>query len=428
MKKRSYEELEEIEELEEEEELDDTPVVISDDDANDKLETFDQIKKRLEKEGKKDGSLFQADIFDATAHLDLSDEDIESLLSYFKSKKIEIISDEVDENLDDLEFDESKLGSADLDDGLIDDDVFDSEDVEEVPDLDYYDYDTLAAEGVKVNDPVKMYLKEIGRVRLLTSDEETELAIRINQGDMDAKNELTQANLRLVVSIAKHYVGRGMLFLDLIQEGNLGLIKAVEKFDYTKGFKFSTYATWWIRQAITRAIADQARTIRIPVHMVETINKITRYQRQLIQELGREPTAQEISDRMDPASRLSPERIREIQKIALDPVSLETPIGEEDDSHLGDFIEDKDNQSPSEYTTKSLLKDELYAVMKDLTDREERVLRLRYGLDDGRPRTLEEVGKEFGVTRERIRQIEAKAIRKLRHPTRAKRFGDYRDR
>ena len=428
MKKKNYEELEEIEELDEEEELDDTPVEISDDDANDKLETFDQIKKRLEKEGKKDGSLFQADIFDATAHLDLSDEDIESLLSYFKSKKIEIISDEVDENLDDLEFDESKLSTQDLDDGLIDDDVFDPEDVEEVPDLDYYDYDTLAAEGVKVNDPVKMYLKEIGRVRLLTSDEETELAIRINQGDMDAKNELTQANLRLVVSIAKHYVGRGMLFLDLIQEGNLGLIKAVEKFDYTKGFKFSTYATWWIRQAITRAIADQARTIRIPVHMVETINKITRYQRQLIQELGREPTAQEISDRMDPASRLSPERIREIQKIALDPVSLETPIGEEDDSHLGDFIEDKDNQSPGEYTTKSLLKDELYAVMKDLTDREERVLRLRYGLDDGRPRTLEEVGKEFGVTRERIRQIEAKAIRKLRHPTRAKRFGDYRDR
>ena len=428
MKKKNYEELEEIEELDEEEELDDTPVEISDDDANDKLETFDQIKKRLEKEGKKDGSLYQADIFDATAHLDLSDDDIESLLSYFKSKKIEIISDEVDENLDDLEFDESKLSTQDLDDGLIDDDVFDPEDVEEVPDLDYYDYDTLAAEGVKVNDPVKMYLKEIGRVRLLTSDEETELAIRINQGDMDAKNELTQANLRLVVSIAKHYVGRGMLFLDLIQEGNLGLIKAVEKFDYTKGFKFSTYATWWIRQAITRAIADQARTIRIPVHMVETINKITRYQRQLIQELGREPTAQEISDRMDPASRLSPERIREIQKIALDPVSLETPIGEEDDSHLGDFIEDKDNQSPSEYTTKSLLKDELYAVMKDLTDREERVLRLRYGLDDGRPRTLEEVGKEFGVTRERIRQIEAKAIRKLRHPTRAKRFGDYRDR
>ena len=429
MIKKKYEEIEEIEELDEEEEiLDDSPVDISDDDANDKIETLDQVKKRLEKQGKKDGSLYQTDIFDATSHLDLSDDDIESLLTYFKSKKIEIISDEIDENLDDLEFDESKLSSHDLDDDLMDDDVFDQEDVEEVPDLDYYDYDTLSSENIKVNDPVKMYLKEIGRVRLLTSDEETELAIRIKDGDMYAKNELTQANLRLVVSIAKHYVGRGMLFLDLIQEGNLGLIKAVEKFDYTKGFKFSTYATWWIRQAITRAIADQARTIRIPVHMVETINKITRYQRQLIQELGREPTAQEISDRMDPASRLSPERIREIQKIALDPVSLETPIGEEDDSHLGDFIEDKDTQSPSEYTTKSLLKDELYAVMKDLTDREERVLRLRYGLDDGRPRTLEEVGKEFGVTRERIRQIEAKAIRKLRHPTRAKRFGDYRDR
>ena len=432
MKKKRYEELEEIEEneeLDEEEELiDDSPIEISDDDANDKLETLDQVKKRLEKEGKKDGSLFQADIFDATAHLDLSDDDLESLLTYFKSKKIEIISDEVDENLDDLEFDERKLNSHDLDDDLMDDDVFDPDNVEEVPDLDYYDYDVLSSENIKVNDPVKMYLKEIGRVRLLTSDEETELAIRIKDGDADAKNELTQANLRLVVSIAKHYVGRGMLFLDLIQEGNLGLIKAVEKFDYTKGFKFSTYATWWIRQAITRAIADQARTIRIPVHMVETINKITRYQRQLIQELGREPTAQEISDRMDPASRLSPERIREIQKIALDPVSLETPNGEEDDSHLGDFIEDKDTQSPSEYTTKSLLKDELYAVMKDLTDREERVLRLRYGLDDGRPRTLEEVGKEYGVTRERIRQIEAKAIRKLRHPTRAKRFGDYRDR
>ena len=270
-----------------------------------------------------------------------------------------------------------------------------------------------------------MYLKQIGCFRLLSPQEEIELAKRIAEGDTYAKNELTQANLRLVVSIAKHYVGRGMLFLDLIQEGNLGLMKAVEKFDYTKGFKFSTYATWWIKQAITRAIADQARTIRIPVHMVETINKITRIQRTLVQELGREPTAVEISKKMEGA--LTPERIREIQKIALDPISLETPIGEEDDSHLGDFIEDKDALSPNDYTTKSLLKDELYAVMKDLTDREERVLRLRYGLDDGRPRTLEEVGKEFGVTRERIRQIEAKAIRKLRHPTRSKRFGDYRD-
>ena len=289
---------------------------------------------------------------------------------------------------------------------------------------------TTSLEGINVDDPVRMYLREIGRIPLLTFDEELDLAKRILEDDEEAKQKLAESNLRLVVSIAKKYVGRGMLFLDLIQEGNLGLIKAVEKFDYTKGFKFSTYATWWIRQAITRAIADQARTIRIPVHMVETINKITRYQRQLTQELGRDPTAQEISNKMAENKEpnvLPPDRIREIQKLALDPVSLETPIGEEDDSHLGDFIEDKDAQSPSEYTTKSLLKDELYSVMKDLTDREERVLRLRYGLDDGRPRTLEEVGKEFGVTRERIRQIEAKAIRKLRHPTRSKRFGDYRD-
>ena len=257
---------------------------------------------------------------------------------------------------------------------------------------------------------------------LLKPKEETELAKRIAAGDKKAKDQLINANLRLVVSIAKHYIGRGMQFLDLISEGNLGLIKAVEKFDYKKGFKFSTYATWWIRQAITRAIADQARTIRIPVHMVETINKITRVQRQLVQELGREPTAEEISKKMD--GTISPDRIREITTLALEPVSLESPIGEEDDSHLGDFVEDKESVSPTEYTRKSMNRDALFSVMNDLTDREERVLRLRYGLDDNRPRTLEEVGKEFGVTRERIRQIEAKAIRKLRHPTRTKKLDD----
>ena len=253
---------------------------------------------------------------------------------------------------------------------------------------------------------------------------EQELAKRILQGDLEAKNQLITANLRLVVSIAKHYIGRGMLFLDLIEEGNLGLIKAVEKFDYTKNFKFSTYATWWIRQAITRAIADQARTIRIPVHMVETINKITRVQRQLVQKLGREPTAEEISEELN--GSMTPDRIREIQRIALEPVSLESPIGEEDDSHLGDFVEDKESVSPTEYTTQSMIRSALYDVMSDLTDREEKVLRLRYGIGDGKPRTLEEVGKEFGVTRERIRQIEAKAIRKLRHPTRQKKLDDYR--
>ncbi|MCI6155904.1 MAG: RNA polymerase sigma factor RpoD [Bacillales bacterium] len=431
MKKRELEEEEIFDEDDDDfdsDEYSDIPnIKVDADDFEVKDETLDQIKKRFLEIGKKEKSIQQEDLLEATAHLDLSDEDIESLIEFFKNKNIKVESDEDEvSNLDDLEFDASKV-NEDMSEAFLDDDSdFNMEDEEEVPYSDF-DYDNIVDDTVKVNDPVKMYLKEIGRVRLLSSEEEIELAKKILLGDEDAKNELTQANLRLVVSIAKHYVGRGMLFLDLIQEGNLGLIKAVEKFDYTKGFKFSTYATWWIRQAITRAIADQARTIRIPVHMVETINKITRYKRSLIQELGREPTAQEISDRMDPASRLSPERIREIEKIALDPVSLETPIGEEDDSHLGDFIEDKETQSPSEFTTKSLLKDELYSVMKDLTDREERVLRLRYGLDDGRPRTLEEVGKEFGVTRERIRQIEAKAIRKLRHPVRSKRFGDYRD-
>ncbi|WP_080146508.1 RNA polymerase sigma factor RpoD [Marinilactibacillus piezotolerans] len=279
----------------------------------------------------------------------------------------------------------------------------------------------IAPPGVKINDPVRMYLKEIGRVDLLKADEEIALAKRIENGDTIAKQELAEANLRLVVSIAKRYVGRGMSFLDLIQEGNMGLMKAVEKFDYEKGFKFSTYATWWIRQAITRAIADQARTIRIPVHMVETINKLVRIQRQLLQDLGREPTPEEIGAEMD----LPTEKVRDILKISQEPVSLETPIGEEDDSHLGDFIEDNEATSPSDNAAYELLKSELEDVLDTLTDREENVLRLRFGLDDGRQRTLEDVGKVFGVTRERIRQIEAKALRKLRHPSRSKQLKDF---
>lgn len=281
--------------------------------------------------------------------------------------------------------------------------------------------DLSAPTGVKINDPVRMYLKEIGRVALLNAEEEVALALKIEEGDQEAKQRLAEANLRLVVSIAKRYVGRGMQFLDLIQEGNMGLMKAVEKFDYRKGFKFSTYATWWIRQAITRAIADQARTIRIPVHMVETINKLIRIQRQLLQDLGREPTPEEIGAEMD----LPTEKVREILKIAQEPVSLETPIGEEDDSHLGDFIEDQEATSPAEHAAYELLKEQLEDVLDTLTDREENVLRLRFGIDDGRTRTLEEVGKVFGVTRERIRQIEAKALRKLRHPSRSKQLKDF---
>ena len=424
---------EDYEEDDDDEEYDDdlqsAPIEDYEEEENkEKIESLDSIKKRFEKKGKKDGFINQEDVFDAVAHLDLSDDGLDSLIQYFKDKKIQVLSDSNDENLDDIDVSDEEIANSSKDDDLtevFENDDYDADAMEHIdPNLDS-EIDMLSMDSVKINDPVKMYLKQIGCYRLLTSQEEIELAKRIQNGDQQAKNQLTQANLRLVVSIAKHYVGRGMLFLDLIQEGNLGLIKAVEKFDYTKGFKFSTYATWWIKQAITRAIADQARTIRIPVHMVETINKITRIQRQLVQEKGREPTAEEIAEKLD--GTLTPERVREIQKIALDPVSLETPIGEEDDSHLGDFIEDKDAVSPSDYTTKSLLKDELRTVMKELTDREERVLRLRYGLDDDRPRTLEEVGKEFGVTRERIRQIEAKAIRKLRHPTRSKRFGDYKD-
>jgi RNA polymerase primary sigma factor len=389
-------------------------------DDEDDIETLDQIKKRFEKKAQQEGFIIQDELFDAIEHLDLTDEDSENLLVYFKNKKVEIKIE--DEDVEDRDVDEEIKKGA-----VVADEPFETEyepDVSE-DEVDVNKVDVFANSEVKVNDSVKMYLKEIGKTDLLKPDEEVAIAKAIIAGDMEAKNKLINANLRLVVNLAKHYVGRGMLFLDLIQEGNMGLIKAVEKFDYTKGFKFSTYATWWIRQAITRAIADQARTIRIPVHMVETINKMTRVQRQLVQELGREPTAEEISKKLE--GLMSPERIREIQRIALEPVSLETPIGEEDDSHLGDFIEDKEATSPSDHTTQVLLKEELYKIMQDLTDREERVLRLRYGLDDNRPRTLEEVGHEFGVTRERIRQIEAKAIRKLRHPTRAKRLGDYRD-
>ena len=297
----------------------------------------------------------------------------------------------------------------------------DPDDLEEVEEIDLEEIDVTNIEGVNIDDPVRMYLREIGKISLLTYDEELELARRVLDGDEEAKRKLAESNLRLVVSIAKKYVGRGMLFLDLIQEGNMGLIKAVEKFDYTKGYKFSTYATWWIRQAITRAIADQARTIRIPVHMVETINKLIRTSRHLLQQLGREPTPEEIAKEME----ISVEKVLEIQKIAQDPVSLETPIGEEDDSHLGDFIQDDDSPAPQDSVAYTLLREQLEEVMNTLTPREAKVLKLRFGLEDGKARTLEEVGREFMVTRERIRQIEAKALRKLRHPSRSKKLKDY---
>ena len=388
-------------------------------DEDGEILSIDDIKKSLLKKAKSSGIIDQGDIYDALSQYELDDDTIADLINFFKENGIEVITDEDDEDDEEFEdFDESKINL----DEEPDDDFFaeeDSGEAEEDIDIDY-----LGSE-VRINDSVKMYLKEIGKYDLLKAEDEPILAKKILEGDEEAKQTLINANLRLVVNIAKHYVGRGMLFLDLIQEGNLGLMKAVDKFDYTKGYKFSTYATWWIRQAITRAIADQARTIRIPVHMVETINKMTRIQRQLIQDYGREPTAEEISDAMN--GELSAKRIREIQRIAMEPVSLETPIGEEDDSHLGDFIEDKESESPVDFTTRQLLKEELYSILKDLSDREERVIRLRYGLDDNRPRTLEEVGREFGVTRERIRQIEAKAIKKLRHPTRSKRLGDYKE-
>ncbi|MCI9291958.1 MAG: RNA polymerase sigma factor RpoD [Erysipelotrichaceae bacterium] len=385
--------------------------------------TLEEIKEELLESYRLHSVLYQSDVMDACEHLDLDDKEFDALLGWFKQCGIAVKSDDED----DIDLDD--------DDALAEDESLNydehGEDIDGIDDIDHLasEIESLEqsfanASHAKINDPVKMYLKEIGRVDLLDPKDEPEIARRIVEGDEEAKRKLIAANLRLVVSIAKKYVGRGMLFLDLIQEGNMGLVKAVEKFDYTKGFKFSTYATWWIRQAITRAIADQARTIRIPVHMVETINKLTRIQRQLVQDLGRDPSAEEIAEKME---NISPEKVREIQKIALEPVSLETPIGEEDDSHLGDFIEDKEALSPDEYANNQLLKDEINMVLQGLTEREEKVLRLRFGLYDGRTRTLEEVGKEFNVTRERIRQIEAKALRKLKHPTRSKRLKDFVD-
>ena len=352
--------------------------------------------------GKKKKSILDVqEINDFFADMELSAEQMEKVFEYLEGHNIDVLRITADTDDD-----------VDIDNMIAEEEEVDMENI-----------DLSVPEGVSIEDPVRMYLKEIGKVPLLSAEREIELAKRMEEGDEDAKKELAEANLRLVVSIAKRYVGRGMLFLDLIQEGNLGLIKAVEKFDYHKGYKFSTYATWWIRQAITRAIADQARTIRIPVHMVETINKLIRVSRQLLQELGREPLPEEIAKELD----MPVERVREILKISQEPVSLETPIGEEEDSHLGDFIPDEDAPVPAEAASHTLLKEQLSGVLKSLTPREEKVLRLRFGLEDGRPRTLEEVGKEFNVTRERIRQIEAKALRKLRHPSRSKKLRDFLD-
>ena len=347
----------------------------------------------------------------------------QEISDFFKDSPLEV--DQMEKVFDFLEtsgVDVLRITDNSGDELLLDNDM-DMEGLDDEEEVELDKIDLSVPEGVSIEDPVRMYLKEIGKVSLLSADEEIELAKRMEKGDEAAKKRLAEANLRLVVSIAKRYVGRGMLFLDLIQEGNLGLIKAVEKFDYRKGYKFSTYATWWIRQAITRAIADQARTIRIPVHMVETINKLIRVSRQLLQELGREPTPEEIAEEMD----MPVDRVREILKISQEPVSLETPIGEEEDSHLGDFIQDDNVPVPADAAAFTLLKEQLVEVLSTLTDREQKVLRLRFGLDDGRARTLEEVGKEFNVTRERIRQIEAKALRKLRHPSRSRKLKDYLD-
>ena len=355
----------------------------------DEIRTYEERKAELVKKGKEKGFVTYEELAAALKGLDLDADSLDDLYNTFSENDIDIVS-ETDE------------GSEDSGDKLL---------------LD----DNALTKDLTINDPVRMYLKEIGQIKLLTLDEESVLADRISEGDEEAKNILAEANLRLVVSIAKRYVGRGMLFLDLIQEGNIGLMKAVDKFDVSKGYKFSTYATWWIRQAITRAIADQARTIRVPVHMVETINKLARIQRQLTLELNREPSEEELAKKMG----TSVDKVREIYKISQDPVSLETPIGEEDDSHLGDFIKDERNLSPEEFATNEMLKDEISQVLETLTEREEKVIRLRFGLEDGKPRTLEEVGQMFGVTRERIRQIEAKALRKLRHPSRSRKLRDY---
>lgn len=356
----------------------------------DEIKTFEERKKELIKIGKEQGYITYEELAASLKGLELDVDNLDELYNAFSENGISVVSESEGES------------GADSGEQLIMD-------------------DNSLTKDLNINDPVRMYLKEIGQIKLLNLDEELELADRIIEGDEQAKNTLAEANLRLVVSIAKRYVGRGMLFLDLIQEGNIGLMKAVDKFDVTKGYKFSTYATWWIRQAITRAIADQARTIRVPVHMVETINKLARIQRQLTLELNREPSEDEIAKKMN----TTVEKVREIYKISQDPVSLETPIGEEDDSHLGDFIKDEHNMSPEEFATNELLKDEISEVLLTLTEREEKVIRLRFGLEDGKPRTLEEVGQMFGVTRERIRQIEAKALRKLRHPSRSRKLRDY---
>lgn len=380
-----------------------------------KFKSLEEAKEFLIETRDNDTDISQNQFMDAIADLGLDDDAMDDLLSWCDDNDITFM----DETMDDEEF-ELDDETDDLDSNI--DDARDDDESSIEDEISHLEQSFANASHAKINDPVKMYLKEIGQIPLLDPKDEPIIAKRIQEGDEEAKQQLISSNLRLVVSIAKKYVGRGMLFLDLIQEGNCGLIKAVEKFDYTKGFKFSTYATWWIRQSITRAIADQARTIRIPVHMVETINKLTRIQRQLVQDLGRDPLPEEIAEKME---NITAEKVREIQKIALDPVSLETPIGEEDDSHLGDFIEDKETLSPDDYTNNQLLKDEINNVLQGLTEREEKVLRLRFGLQDGRTRTLEEVGKEFNVTRERIRQIEAKALRKLKHPNRSKRLKDF---